>query len=219
MPTDEYAEMNVVNYLQRHPEFFLSHEALLQKMRIPHKRGEAVSLVERQLAVLRNENQQLQRQLNTLIKLAENNEKLNQRIQRIVLRLLDKQGHVLFDSLYQQLTDEFNADGISLRLFTLPPTGLKNRPEYCEYDAQVFRLFESVLGINTPICGRLSAEQNAYLFAKQAMASAVLIPLGMPEPYGILAIASRDINRYHSGMATDLLKYLGEVITYLMQKQ
>ena len=215
---DEYAE-NVVTYLQRHPEFFLNREDLLQRMRIPHKRGDAVSLVERQLSVLRSENRQLQRQLSNLLSLAEKNEQLHQRIQRISLVLLPfNEGSQLFEQIYQQLTHEFKADGVCLRLFSNPPTTLSNQKEYCEYDAQVFELFESVLGSNQPICGRLSHEQHDYLFPQQSIRSAVLIPLGKPEPNGILAIGSQDLNRYHAAMATDLLKYLGEIISSLLNR-
>ena len=39
----------VAAYLEAHPDFFVEHDELLPSMRIPHQRGDTVSLVERQL--------------------------------------------------------------------------------------------------------------------------------------------------------------------------
>jgi uncharacterized protein len=208
------AEESVVAYLRRHPEFFFQHQELLAQLKIPHRNGTAVSLVERQVKVLRDENKQLQRKLANLIDMAKRNEQLNQRIQRVVCRLTGVTGiEAFFDALYNVLAEEFLTDAITLRLFGLPGT----RPEFVEYDAEIFTLFECVLKGGNPLCGRLSLEQHEYLFSAHKIGSAALIPLGSPEPYGILALGSSDVARYHSGMATDLLKHLGDLISALLR--
>lgn len=45
----------VVAYLRAHPTFFAEHDELLLEQRIPHQRGDSVSLVERQLAAARSQ--------------------------------------------------------------------------------------------------------------------------------------------------------------------
>ena len=46
----------VMAYLGEHPDFFQDKDQLLTQMRIQHERGSAISLVERQMAVLRERN-------------------------------------------------------------------------------------------------------------------------------------------------------------------
>jgi uncharacterized protein len=210
-------EETVVAYLRRHPEFFFQHQELLAQLKIPHRNGTAVSLVERQVKVLRDENKQLQRKLANLIEMAQRNEQLSQRIQRVVFRLTGiTQADAFFDALYAILAEEFLTDAITLRLFEMNDMN-NERPEFVAYDAEIFNLFEYVLKSGHPLCGRLSLEQHEYLFSQGKIGSAALIPLGTPQPYGILALGSTDVARYHSGMATDLLKHLGDLITALLR--
>jgi uncharacterized protein YigA (DUF484 family) len=95
---------------------------------------------------------------------------------------------------------------------------LAGRKEFVEYDAQVFSLFENLLSNPKPVCGRLASAQADYLFPEDNITSAVLIPLGIPKPQGILAMGSRDIARFHVGMGTDLIQYMGAVISQLLKR-
>ena len=217
---DELSEKNIVDYLREHPEFFTNHGELLSSLVIPHQRGTAISLVEKQLQVLREENQQLQRKLENLIVIAKQNEQLNRRIQRLVVSLTGTSSiDEFFHTLYDSLQNEFNTDSVVVRLFEIPSSALASRSEYVEYDAQIFTLFESLLSTNKPVCGRLTIGQLNYLFPSQDIASAVLMPLGVPKPQGILAMGSTDVARFHAGMGTDLLKYMGELISQLIKSR
>lgn len=207
----------VIAYLKRYPQFFVQHEAVLTMLEIPHTRGNAVSLVERQLVVLRDENQQLQRKLENLIAIAKQNEQLNQRLQTIILNLTHvHSADEFFNSLYDNFMREFNTDAITLRLFELPPAALAGRAEFVEYDADVFHLFEQFLSNHESFCGKLSPEQHAFLFPNTTIGSAVLIPIGLPNPRGLLAMGSHDETRFHADMATDMLKYMGDLVSGLL---
>jgi len=210
------SEQTVAEYLRRHPEFFMRNESLLTKVRIPHPSGNAVSLIERQLTVMRDENQQLQRQLENLIIAAKRNETLLKQIQRTVNALLLTENiDDFFEMLYEQMAVNFHTDAVTVRLFS-GIDRISHRAEFEDYDARVFALFERVLGANRPTCGRLSNGQADYLFPDDQIGSAVLIPLGLPEPYGILAMGSADVARFFNGMSTDLLAYLGEQISRIL---
>lgn len=215
---DEIPEQLVIDYLKHHPDFFIRHENVLASMEISSNRGTATSLIERRLSVLRDENQQLQRKLENLITIAQQNEVVNQRIQRLVIILVGATGpDEFFNSLYDTLQNEFDTDTVTIRLFEHPTLSLAGRHEFVEYDAQVFTLFKSLLESSQPVCGRLPNGQAHYLFPNEQIASAVLIPLGTPKPMGILAMGSKDVARFHTAMATDLLKYMGQLISQLIQ--
>ena len=215
---DELPEKSIIDYLKRHPDFFLHHEELLIDMQISPPRGPAVPLVERQLAVLREENRQLQHKLENLVTIAKRNEQLNEKIQRVLTALSGVSGiDDFFDVLYETLLQEFEIDVVVVRLFGIQSSFMTTRPEFVEYDAEVFSLFEILLTKNKPVCGRLSSEQVTYLFPEDKIMSGVLIPLGTPKPHGILVLGSRDVSRFHAGMGTDLLHYMGKLIGQLLR--
>ena len=51
MNIDGVSEKDVVEFLQKHPNFFEKHLNLLAELRLPHPTGNAVSLIERQVNV------------------------------------------------------------------------------------------------------------------------------------------------------------------------
>ena len=57
-------EEQVIVYLRNHPDFFQQHAHLLSELRLPHESGSAVSLVERQVAILRERNMTMRRRMN-----------------------------------------------------------------------------------------------------------------------------------------------------------
>jgi len=209
----------VTAYLEQHPLFFQGREDLLPNLEIPHIEGNSISLVERQVIKLRQEKSHLQQKLQVLIEAAQRNENLNVQIQTFLLALLSAQTlPEFFDTLYAKLAEEFDTDAVVLRLFDLPEAAKVQRSEYVEYDAEIFSLFEMVLKKSYPVCGRLSANQHQYLMPDQKIGSAVLIPIGRPSPYGLLALGSVDDYRFDSQMSTDLLSYMGDMISQLLQR-
>jgi hypothetical protein len=223
---DKLSEETIVDYLKQHPDFFFHHEDLLTVLKISHDSGTAVSLVERKLAVLRKENQQLQEnnqqlqhQWEDLVSIAEQNAKLNQRIQQLVGALANATDiEEFFQTLYSTLCNEFNTDIVVIRWFELPHSpAAASRQEFIEYDAQVFTLFDRVLENRYPLCGQLVPEQTQFLFPDTPIASAVLLPLGEPKAQGLLAMGSQDAKRFHADMGTEFLQFMGTLISHLLK--
>ncbi|WP_069472523.1 DUF484 family protein [Candidatus Marithrix sp. Canyon 246] len=174
-------------------------------------------LSSQEVAVLRQDNEKLKSQLNELITIAQENEELNQRIQRLITALTNTESlDEFFNILYSTLNNELNTDAVVIRWFDVLGSNFKHK-EFVEYDAQIFSLFDEILENKQAICGQLKPEQLAYLFPKIKVASAVLIPLGVDKPLGLLAMASHDRKRFHSEMSTDFLIYLGNIISNLLR--
>src|ERR1700682_2895889 len=83
-------DASVAEYLQTYPDFFERNSPLLIKLRLPHLRdaGATVSLVERQVEVLRERNQSLERKLKELVDVARANDALADRNHRLKPRLI-----------------------------------------------------------------------------------------------------------------------------------
>ena len=107
---------------ERRTEFFERHASLLGSLRLPHDAGgPAVSLVERQVLVLRQKNVKLERKLNDFLAVARSNDALATRIHALAMLMLaapDQAGVV--QVLEEQLRISFNADQSVLVVFEEP---------------------------------------------------------------------------------------------------
>ena len=85
---EELSEQAVHDFLAAHPDFFERHSTLLGSLILPHASGAAVSLVERQVSVLRQKELKLKRQLKELIEVARENDVLAAEIHELTLQLM-----------------------------------------------------------------------------------------------------------------------------------
>jgi hypothetical protein len=216
VPVDVELERTLTEYLNAHPDFFERHGELLATLRVPHGPGQAVSLVERQLGLLRAQSGQLRARLDHLIAVARENELLHDRLHRLTLALLDAED---FDTVLQTLRTElkahFQADAVALQRVAADEL---QRPQDPARQSGALLLRE-LIATGQPRCGALGGEELAYFFYGEAgdSRSVALIPLVGPRLTGALAIGSRDPQRFHPGKATDFLLRLGEVVARAVQ--
>jgi uncharacterized protein YigA (DUF484 family) len=213
-------EHEIVNFLRANPDFLDHHPELLAAMTIPHASGDAVSLLERQVAVLREENSRLKRQLDELIRLARQNEQLNGRIQALVLTLMNAVGpQAIFTSLERCLREEFGADRVCSLIFAEPSfADAGHQAHFVGAETARRAPFADILGAGHTRCGALAAAQREALFGAGAHAgSAVVMPLRGRGWDGVLVIASDSSERYQAGMGTEFLDYLRDIVTLVVE--
>ena len=219
LPLDE---KSVADYLRENSEFFQNNPSLLADLDIPHSCGPAVSLVEHQVRVLRDQNSQLKRKLMDLVQVARDNNRLNERMHQMTLGLINTTSmQALLDTLRENLQGEFNADSVTLRLASVPDALAREcGVDSFQRDAPEVAHFETFLKSSRPQCGRFKPEQLSYLFGDQAQAieSVALIPLGDKCACGLLAIGSQESSRFHPGMGTLFLTHLGELLGLLLSE-
>lgn len=206
----------VEQYLREHPEFFNDHLALVGSLRVPHATGPAVSLIERQVTVLRDQNQQYKRKLMELVQVGRDNDTLHRNLHLLTLALMraGSLGDVI-ERVHGHLRDDFKADVVALRLAHLPAdfsTDTCTLP--LDQGDPALASFAPFFRAVRPLCGELKPEQLAYLYGDQAeaVASTALIPLGVEAELGMLAVGSHDDHRFHPAMDTLFLRCLGELV-------
>ena len=216
---NELTEDGIAEYLQSNPEFFERHSSLLNSLRLPHDAGgPSVSLVERQVLVLRQKNLKLERKLNSLLDVARSNDALATRIHALAMLMLvtpDQAGAV--QVLEEQLRISFSADQSVLVVFEDPAGGgIASRfLRVVGRDDPAIAPFRTFLQSNAPRCGQVRDTQRDYLFGagNVEIGSVALVPLGQKSELGFLAIGSRDSDHFHPGMSIDFLARLGELVS------
>jgi len=85
-------------------------------------------------------------------------------------------------------------------------------------DAALRATFSEVLDRAETLCGPLDAQHSAELFAGGVSAgSAVVMPLHGGAWDGVVVIASDDPARYQADMGTEILTYLRDVVTLVIE--
>lgn len=204
----------VARYLQRHPEFFGDHQHLLETLTIPHESGTAVSLVARQLDVLRERNRRLAQQLDELVQIARENDALYQRTHQLTLALLDARTvEDVLASLDWGLHQYFQADfGVVRILAPWRDSPVANL--FVPRGATVASWCETVIDAEQPWCGRPEPEPAAFLFGRQAAEVASMAVMGLRHAglRGLFAIGSRDAARFRPDMSFVLLGQMSEIL-------
>jgi uncharacterized protein len=210
-------EEEVAVWLRNNPEFFLQQKDLLASLRLPHDSGVAVSLIERQIDVLREKNQHADARLGELVSIARANESLSAKIHQFTRRLMrapTRRGILL--QIERGFREDF--DTAQLVLLTFDPIGenadLRFVRQVASNDPNLSG-FENLMSSGRPRCGQIRDSQKDFLFGPEsgAVASVALVPLSTDRPQGILVLGSLSRDRFHPGMSTDFLSLMAELIS------
>ncbi len=219
------SEQAVHDFLENHPDFFERHPALLSQLELSHASGDAVSLVERQVSVLRKKDLKLERQLKELLTVARENDILAAKIHELAMQLLN--ASTLADTIAvieEAMRAGFNADHAVLVLFADPDTvsdvdaGRFFRAT--QRDDEALKPFATFLESSSPRCGRARDTQLDYLFRDDAseVGSVAMLPLGEHCRVGFLSVGSADADRFHPGMSIDFLTRVGELVAAALSR-
>jgi uncharacterized protein len=217
MSAVETEEESIASYLQRNPEFFERHQAVLARLRLPHVRGgSTISLVERQIEVLREKQAALEHKLAELVRVARANDAIAERLHRFTRRLLRAVPRSeAIARIEAGLREDFDAFHAALVLVGTRadrdgPRFVRNVPA----DDPNLKSFESLFASGKPRCGQARDSQREFLFGPEGMelGSVALVPLGDKGALGLLALGSADRDRFHPGMSTEFLARLAELI-------
>ncbi|WP_371370401.1 DUF484 family protein [Pseudomonas sp. QL9] len=208
----------VAAYLRQHPEFFVAHDELIPEMRIPHDSGSAVSLVERQVRLLRERNIEMRHRLAQLMDVARDNDRLFEKTRRLVLDLLDATSlEDVVSTVEDSLRHEFQVPFVSLILFSDSnlPVGRSVS------SAEAHQAIGGLLSGGKTVCGVLRLHELTFLFGEAdgaAVGSAAVVSLSYQGLHGVLAIGSSDPQHYKSSLGTLFLGYVAEVLARVLPR-
>ena len=209
----------VAAFLRRHPRFLQQFPDLAVTLVVPREEGSAASLASYQLEVLRDKNRELSRRLQELFANAQENERLSVRTHQLTLALMRQKSPAdTLRAMAATLAEDFNGDLVRLVVFH-PVEGLGDT-EWLQVIAQDdarLQPFRDCLADGEPLCGRLQPEKHALLYGMRAeeVQSTALLPL---PGVGLIAVGSRDTNRFFPGMGTLFLRMMGESLAAALKR-
>jgi hypothetical protein len=207
--------------LAENPSFFLKHQQLLADMFLPHESGKAVSLLERQVSLLRERNIETRKRLNEMLEQGQANDVLFKKTRGLILSLLDAK-HI--NQLSEKLTDycqnEFQVDAVQ---FTLIANENTHKASVCQVlaETEVQLQMSDVLSRDEALSGVFRQQELDMLFAKNSsgIASAVVMPVRLNEKtLAFIALGSDDANYFTSSMDTLFLGFIADVLAKLLPK-
>jgi len=197
---------DVARYLREHPEFFQDHPQLFTELLLPDPHeGQAISLAERQAALLRERVKVLDARLAELLRIGRDNDALARQLvdwTRALLAETDRARMAATAALALK------------RVFGVPLAELRIWGTAAEGSAAGVAGWAA--NLPAPLCGTdLDLDDISGLAAAwSSVRSAALIPLRSREgapPFGIIAMGSSDPGRFDATLGTAVLARIGEL--------
>lgn len=212
MSSDQITDAQVLEFLAEQPDFFARHPEALTELAIPHSSDGAVSLVERQMTLLRERNATLRQRLTDITDLATDNDHRFNGTRALVFALIDSRPAQWQERIPQQMAKHFACDYAALHWFESPgATGCALVNEATK--AALLKL----LPHQQPLCSPLREHEMGAVFdSDRGAGSGALVPLIRDERcLGVVAVGSREPNHYRSGDGTLFLEFIAEVMVRL----
>jgi len=212
----------VIDYLKKNRNFFVDNAELLAEMSLPHESGKAISLLERQVSILRDRGIEARQKLNNLLQNARNNDHLFDTTRNLVLSLL-RAGNVteIVNSTQDQLSDEPNVDACELIL--VDREGLNVAPSVrLESTANLKQRFSDVYRLKRTHCGAIGEDQIEYLFPEstKSIRSSALCPIVHDSEILALLVLGNQAESYFSvTLDTLFLDFIGRVVGAVLHRE
>ena len=209
----------VATFLQEHPEFFENYADTLADIYIPHPHGgRAIPISERQILTLRERGKHLETKLREVIQFGEENDAIGEKVHRLALALLaapDLDGVVT--AVNYNLREDFAVPHVAIRAWhpdgpadaeSLNPVGEATR-EFAKTLSGPHCAHHAAPGTSDDLFGEAAAHLKSFAY----------IPLRASDTFGLLALASEEVERFYPAMGTVFLKRIGDMVGTALLRQ
>ena len=198
---------DVEAFLRAHPNFLQDRPGLLAVLNLPHGGEGAVSLVERQVSVLRERNIASRQKLAELSDIGRENDRLLDATRNTILALLAGENRADLTRIWRgQVTGTFQAEMGALVWLD----GASDGAEEALLASKLIRQGGGFSGVLRP------QEMQTVFGTAATEGSAALVAIRSGEDdIGVLGVGSHDTQRYQAEDGALFLEYLAEVIGQL----
>lgn len=214
----------IIDYLRKHPDFFVEHPEVLSSLNIPHiTYGDNISsLVEYQIIRLRQQLIGLHENKGVLEQLSDKNKKFTAGIHALSLQLLSSENlndfYIIMSKGFKNL---YSANRVLLLIFKNVPLN-SHHPDmrFLASSSNLNFMFTELFHRYKPLCDSLQEEYLQLLFAEEyeTVKSTVIVPIMNDSWQGLLILASNETNRYRQGTGLDMLVYIKDIIQLMLHR-
>ncbi len=216
--SEALSEQQVLDYLRAHPDFFQQHAAAIAELSLSHESGNAVSLIEHQVAILRERNMTMRRRMNELLQAARSNDEIFAKTRSLNLALLEVDSwHELNEVLATHVLVDFEADFVCAHLAA---ANLVLALDHIQHHIEQVPCLHLQNG-SEATCTVLRKDELQHLFPMSyhdETGSAVLLQLKVREGSGVLCIGSRSPTRFAKNMDTLFVQYIADILAKVMNR-
>ncbi|MGF2688122.1 DUF484 family protein [Marinobacter sp. DUT-3] len=210
----------VADYLRANPDFFVDQDELLRSLTLPHDSGRAISLVERQVHLFREQRDTLRRELVELVSIARHNDRLFEKSKRLLMQVVEARNlNDMASAIDDSIRGDFGLDAASVILFTDSELPLASQGAlHVVPPAQAKERLGSLLDGERAVCGQFRESERNFLFPdrEEAIASVALVPLRHDELLGVFAVGSCEPGYFDQSMGSLFLTYISDTLSRLL---
>ena len=210
-------EKEVEKFLLLNPDFLSKNSHILNALEIVHETGGAVSLIQKQVELLRENYNSTSNNLLGLIEIAKNNESIFLRTKDLILDLILCKNSIDIISLTERRFEgKFQADKCKLLFFRENSNLPKGRIVDPKEAHGVFGKKYNAVDI---YCGPINKKEADYIFKKKSgIVECVLVPIKSPDCPGLLALGSKKEGVYSDDYDSMFLEFVAQVLANLIER-
>ena len=219
MSTDKKNKVSnkeIAEYLILNPNFFKENPEVLNSIEIIHESGAAVSLIQKQVELLRSNYNSTTDKLMELLGIAKNNEDIFILTKELILSLIDASSiEEIVALLEKSFVADFGAKNSKVLFFTessknLPKGRVKN-------PAEARNILGNLLKPGKIFCGEVNKKVAKFIFnQKTGVKEMALVPLNSSSLLGLIALGSDQPGKYSDNKDTLFLDFIAEVVSKLI---
>ena len=211
-------DQQILDYLRANPDFFQQHATAIAELSLSHESGNAVSLIEHQVAILRDRNMTMRRRMNELLQAARSNDEIFAKTRSLNLALLEVNSwHELNEVLATHVLVDFEADFVCAHLAA---ANLVLALDHIQHHVEEVPCLHLQNG-SEAVCTVLRQDELHKLFPMSdhdETGSAVVLKLKVQQGSGLLCIVSRSPTRFAKNMDTLFVQYIADILAKVMNR-
>ncbi len=210
----------VAAYLQENPDFFVGRDELLRSLTLPHDSGRAISLVERQVHLYREQRDTLRHELVELVSIARHNDRLFEKSKRLLLQIIEARNLIDMASVIDDsIRGDFGLDAAALMMVgdDLPAQTTSGALHWVSVEEARSQL-GALLDGERAVCGQFREADRNFLFPgrDEPVASVALVPLRTDRLVGVFAVGSCQPGYFDQSMGSLFLSYISDTLSRLL---
>ncbi|MDC2973341.1 DUF484 family protein [SAR86 cluster bacterium] len=210
---------DVLNYLKENPNFFVKHPEILEILEIEHASGEATSLIEKQVEIIKKKNLDVTNKLSEFLENAEHNQNLFLKIQNLILKIISQTNlNDLADFVESFFQEELKTEICKIYFFT-PENSFNLETKRVITPEIATSIFSDLFKTTEISLGGLNNETSSLVFGAQAnIVEGAIGKLKSSKIAGTLALGSSEIGKFPKDSETLFLEFVIAVFSNQIDK-